>query len=172
MFAEVAGTSLAAFELLISECPGGLPGSGDDFSFAAITSKPTGPFLASGFQGSQCLDHAAPATVTISADRNRPRRSAPPRKPGVKLPLARDDRLALGSDLLKSSEGFGSSACSSAVNCVATRLFLIGRDLLVKPPPDASSDRLSAIDPALGSSPAANLGDTSGTALGTAAGAC
>src|SRR5438445_443035 len=89
MFAGATGASLATFVLLISECacgPTGLPGSGDDFSFAATTSKPTAVFSAAGFQGSQCLDHTAPTVVTNSANKNRPRRSAPPRKLGVKLP--------------------------------------------------------------------------------------
>src|SRR6266436_435022 len=113
MFAEPKDASLATFVLLISECTcevTGLPGS-DDFSFAATTSEPTAPFCASGFRRSQCLDHAAPATGTISADKSKPRRSAPPRKLGVKRPRSRSDRLLLGRDLLKSSEGIGRSAC-------------------------------------------------------------
>jgi hypothetical protein len=141
-FAEAADTSFVTFVLLISECTcglTGLPGRGDDFSFAVTTIKPTASFFASGFRRSQCLDQAAPATVTISADKNSPRRSAPPRKVGVKLPRARSERLALGSDLLKSSEGFGSSACSAAVHCVATGFFSIGRDLPLKALADISS---------------------------------
>src|SRR5260370_33935167 len=146
MFAGTAGATLATFVLLISGCAcelPGLPGSGDDFSFAVTTIKPTASFCAAGFQGSQCLDQAAPATVTISADKNSPRRSAPPRKLGVKLPRARNDRLAFGRDLLKSVECSGSSACSTAVHCVAAGSFLIGRDLSLEALAGISSPRFA-----------------------------
>src|SRR5260370_37479612 len=171
MFAGTAGATLATFVLLISGCAcelPGLPGSGDDFSFAVTTIKPTASFCAAGFQGSQCLDQAAPATVTISADKNSPRRSAPPRKLGVKLPRARNDRLAFGRDLLKSSEGFGSSACSTAVHCVAAGSFLIGRDLSLEALAEISSHRFMDVDRALGASPAPKAAVACGTAPGPA----
>jgi hypothetical protein len=175
VLADATGASATTFVLLISECACAalaFPGSGDDFSFAATTSEPTGPFFAAGFQGSQCLDHAAPATVTISADRNRPKRSAPPRKLGVKLPRARRSRLDFGSDLLKSSEGFGRSACSSAVHCVATALFPTGRNLSGETLADISGHRLLAVDTVPGTSPAPSVGVTCETSLGPSAGAC
>ncbi len=167
VFAEADDASLPALALLISKCPGwltGLPGRGVDFSFAATTSEPTAPFCASGFRRSQCLDHAAPARVAISADTNRPRRSAPPRKLGVKLPRARNDRLAFGNDLLKSSDGIGSSACSSAVHWAAG-LFSIGRDLAVKTLADTSCHRPFAVDSIFGTSPALGVGVSWGTVL-------
>src|SRR6266849_1128955 len=173
VFAAAKDASLATFVLLISECTGGptgLPGS-DDFSFAATTSEPTAPFCASGFRRSQCLDHAAPATVAISADTNRPRRSAPPRKLGVKLPRARNDRLAFGNDLLKSSDGIGSIACSSAVHWAAG-FFSIGRDLAVKTLADTSCHRPFAVDPVFGTSPALGVGVSCGTVLIPVAGTC
>src|SRR5260370_1600905 len=160
MFAEATGTSDATFVWLVSECTCGLAGfpGGDDFSFAATTSKPTGPFFTSGFRRSQCLDQAAPARATISADTNRPRRSAPPRKLGVKLPRARRNRLALGSDLLKSSEGFGRNACSAAVHWAVTGLFSVGRDLPVKTLADTSFHRLFGVDPELHTSIVPSVG--------------
>src|SRR5260370_4045036 len=174
MFAEARGTSDATFVLLVVECvwgSGGLRG-GDDFSLAATTSNPTGLFFTSGFRRSQCLDQAAPARATISADTNRPRRSAPPRKLGVKLPRARRNRLALGSDLLKSSEGFGRNACSAAVHWAVTGLVSVCRELPVKTLAATSFHRLFGVDPGLDTSIVPSVGVAGGTVLVPFAGTC
>src|SRR5713101_9249995 len=106
MRCEISGAPLATFVLLNSECSfaaSRLPGGSAVVGFTAIAGKLTDGFFAADFHGIQCLYHAAPAAVITSAVVSSARRNAPARKPGVKLPLARRDRLALGRNLVKSS---------------------------------------------------------------------
>src|SRR6266446_262455 len=130
MRGEISGAPLATFVLLNSECSfaaSRLPGGSAVVGFTAIAGKLSDGFSAADFHGIQCLYHAAPAAVITSAVMSSARRKTPSRNPGVKFPLAHCSRLAFGSDLEKSNEGLGSSACSTAVNCVGTSSRSMGR---------------------------------------------
>src|SRR5260370_6879704 len=116
---EVTGASLATFVLVNSECSlttPRLPGASDVLVFAAITGTLTDGFFAADFHGIQFLYHAAATAVTTSAVVSSARRKTPPRNPGVKFPLARNRRLAFGSDTVKSNEGVGTSPSSAPAN--------------------------------------------------------
>ncbi len=130
MRGEISGAPLATFVLLNSECSfaaSRLPSGSAVVGFTAVAGKLTDGFFAADFHGIQCLYHAAPAAVITSAVMSSARRKTPSRNPGVKFPLAHCSRLAFGSDLEKSNEGLGSSACSTAVNCVGTSSRSMGR---------------------------------------------
>jgi len=123
-FGEVTGRSLINFVLPFSPSVPAVvwpPGSVAVFAYPGFEPALKGDFLAPGIHGIQCLYQAAPIMVTTNAIDSSTSRSAPARKPGVKFPLARFDRLDLGNDLLKSSEGMGRSSCSAAVNCGGAR---------------------------------------------------
>jgi len=148
--ADVTGASLATFVLLKSEWPletSRLPGGDEVFAFAPFAGRPTDVFFAADCHG---LKHAAPTTVNTSAAVSSARRKTPPRKLGVKLPLARNDLLRFGKDILKSSEGWGSCPCSSCVHCGGSGMRPAGRGLSSEAPLVAASNPSFTFDVALG----------------------
>src|SRR5580704_3490414 len=172
MAGEVTGTSLATFVLLNSGCSlaaSWVPGGSDVLASTAMAGTLADGFFAADFHGIQCLCHAAPAAVTISAALSSVRRKTPPRNSGVKFPRARGERLAFGSGMVKSNEGVGSCTRSAIVNCVGTGSRSIGRDFAKRAMPGASTDPLFEFDSAPGTSPDARGGNACGTAAGTSA---
>jgi len=169
---EVTGASLATLALLKSELSAfGLPAAEELFPFAPLAGRLTDIFLAAGCHGSQCLNHAAPTAVTTRAVVSSARRKIPPRKLGVKLPLARNDLLRFGSDLLKSSAGCGNCACSSGDHWWSSEESPAGRELLMAASAWAGSDRRLAFTSVLSAPQAGDAEGASGTAAGGGSGA-
>ena len=167
--ADVTGASLATFVLEKSECSledSGLPGGNELFAFAAVAGWLVDVLFEADCHGSQCLNHAAPTTVTTSAAVSSARRKTPPRKLGVKLPLARNDLLRFGRDILKSSEDCGSCACSSGVHCGRSGMSSAGKELSAEASPAAASNPPFTFDSVLVALPAGNV-EACGTAAGT-----